>query len=755
MNDKFTEILKRAEKEINEGKFDLAGLRTAERTGELALGANEYFGRLTEDDCFRMFVVGSTNSGKSAFVNSLIGKNLMPVSSNSCTAIAYRIERSDDRSVSFRAFRAGTVTLTEEGELGFDEESDLTEALEEFVEKESGKGEKSDFLRRAIAFINDLPKTEGEAEACGRKDYIADKEIAVKYPVRLELPVASFVINDTPGHTDSANGGSHFEKLCEAIRGDTANTVLLFVLRPDNPSTVDNAELVDKICEINKAIDPSYSFFIVSHADAVAQNPISLSDGKTLTQAERLAEFDDLIEKNTVRAKSCVVEFKNRNVFFVDSYKSLLAFGYPELLSEDGFLPYEHERDEKGNLVVSDRVLPYYRKDRTGTEGVSAEEIGRECEEILQGGSSPLEKALVRSGLRSVGSALSRYILLKKDELKADKLRRGIEGRFAEVQDRLAKEKSGAISRLNKLYAEKKETEERLGRVVKDKLDAVRFSFDRSFFAELEEEVGKRCFEVMKDAVSDFHGIDKEQFAKLYGSCHPKTNLVSLKGMNRKSMDVFKEEVKTEIVEKQLNDLYYETVIEGFFDNGKFGKAVKAQKAKILGDCYRKLAEDDRLEGISDPTIEVTENLKGDVRGFAVKNLREREVSLRWNDFTGGEKLKNFFVGIFRPSKKKLITQKLEVDEEAQSDALSADWKTIEEALENAVEQSFSENELAAFRKEASGEECLSSVKSMREICKAIADDEELLDALTLDEETMKEKTEAFRALFTAAESGE
>ena len=43
----------------------------------------------------------------------------------------------------------------------------------------------------------------------------------------------------------------------------------------------------------------------------------------------------------------------------------------------------------------------------------------------------------------------------------------------------------------------------------------------------------------------------------------------------------------------------------------------------------------------------------------------------------------------------------------------------------------------------------------MREICKAIADDEELLDALTLDEETMKEKTEAFRALFTAAESGE
>lgn len=755
MNDKFTEILKRAEKEISEGKFDLAGLKTAERTGELALGANEYFGRLLEDDCFRMFVVGSTNSGKSAFVNSLIGKNLMPVSSNSCTAIAYRIERSDDRSVSFPASRAGTVTLTEEGEFGFDEESDLTDALSEFVGKESVKGEKSDFLRRAIAFINDLPKTEEEAGACGWNDYISGKEITVKYPVRLELPVGSFVINDTPGHTDSANGGSHFGKLCDAIRGDTANTVLLFVLRPDNPSTTDNAELVDKICEINKAIDPSYSFFIVSHADAVAQNPISLSDGKTLTQAERLAEFDNLIEKNTVMAKSCVVEFKNRNVFFVDSYKSLLAFGYPELLSEDGFLPYEHERDDKGNLVVSDRVLPYYRKDRTGTEGVSAEEIRRECEEILQSGSSSLEKALVRSGLRSVGCALSRYILLKKDELKADKLRRGIEGRFAEVEERLKKEKSEAISRLNALYAEKEETEERLGRVVKDKLDAVRFSFDRSFFAELEEEVGKHCFEVMKDAVSDFHGIDKEQFAKLYGSCHPKTNLVSLKGMNRRSMDVFKEEVKTEIVEKQLNDLYYETVIEGFFDNEKFGKAVKAQKSKILGECYRKLAGDDRLEGIADPAVEVTEDLKGDVRGFAVKNLREREVSLRWNDFTGGEKLKNFFVGIFRPSKKKLITQKLEVDEEAQSDALSADWKTIEEALENAVEQSFSENELAAFRKEASGKECLSSVKSMREIVKAIADDEELLDAITLDEETMKKKTEDFRSLFAAAERGE
>ena len=139
MNDKFTEILKRAEKEISEGKFDLAGLKTAERTGELALGANEYFGRLLEDDCFRMFVVGSTNSGKSAFVNSLIGKNLMPVSSNSCTAIAYRIERSDDRSVSFPASRAGTVTLTEEGEFGFDEESDLTDALAEFVGKESAK----------------------------------------------------------------------------------------------------------------------------------------------------------------------------------------------------------------------------------------------------------------------------------------------------------------------------------------------------------------------------------------------------------------------------------------------------------------------------------------------------------------------------------------------------------------------------------------------------------------------------------------
>ncbi|MDY2879468.1 MAG: dynamin family protein [Candidatus Borkfalkiaceae bacterium] len=744
----YSAALREAEKAILRGDYDLSVLRTAERAGELALSAGGYFRELLRDDCFRIFVIGSTNSGKSAFVNSLIGENLMPVSSRSCTAIAYRVEKSEKKSLTFGAFAAGRVTVSEEGEVVCDRDSDLTDLLFRFLSGRKEEGKAETLFRDAIAFLNGLPKTREEAEAAGTDDYISDSEIVVRYPVRLELPVDSFVINDTPGHTDSANGGSHFEKLCEAVRGDTANTVLLFVLRPDNPSTTDNAELVDKICEINRAIDPAYSFFIVSHADSVAQNPFSLSEGKPLSREERMGEFDELVEKNTVKAKSCVIRFGERNVFFVDSYKSLLSFSFPELLSAEGYMPYEYERDEKGFPVLSDRVLPYYRKNRVATEGISAEKIVGECEKILESDRSPLEKSLVRSGLYSVRAALSEYVLLKKDEMKAGKLRRGVSGRLREVSAWLKEEKEKALCRMEKNAEKKKETEERLLRVVKDKLDAVRFEFDRGFFASLEEEVGERCLDVLSRAVSEFHGIGKEQFTELYNACHPKANLISLKGMNKRSIEVFKEEVKTEIVEKKLNDLYLDAVIGGFFDNPRFGEGVTAQKAKILSGCYEKLAADDRLTGIGKPDVSVTREIAGDVRGFALENLRKREVSLRWRDFTGAEKFRNFIVGIFRPSGKKVITQKLEVDVEMQKEALAANWKAIEDALSEAVEKSFSENELASFRALASGEPCLSSVDGIAKLGEETEKDRSYAEALTEDEKRVEEMTDSFLSLF-------
>ena len=158
----YTAALREAEKAILRGDYDLSALRTAERAGELVLSAGGYFRELLRDDCFRIFVIGSTNSGKSAFVNSLIGENLMPVSSRSCTAIAYRVEKSEKKSLTFGAFAAGRVTVSEEGEVVCDRDSDLTDLLFRFLSGQKEEGKAETLFRDAIAFLNGLPKTREE-----------------------------------------------------------------------------------------------------------------------------------------------------------------------------------------------------------------------------------------------------------------------------------------------------------------------------------------------------------------------------------------------------------------------------------------------------------------------------------------------------------------------------------------------------------------------------------------------------------------
>ena len=744
-----------------------SSLENSDKLGDLVANAADEILSLKNDDGFNIFVTGSTNSGKSAFVNSLLGTDLMPVSSSSCTSISYRIIKSDSRNISFTTNIGGKITV--DADNGFKIKSEKVCSIASLLDNVIGNAEKTfanikenvdlyknRILAKIISYINYLPKSENEririkneidyrtdnvwkdyeqrfacAPAILENEYVSGFEVVINFPIVLKLGSdEKFTINDTPGHTDSANDGEHFEKLKNAIKNDKSNTVLMFVTRPDNPSTVDNANLIDTVYSVNKSLDPDYSFFIVSHADAIGQNKMNTENGELFSEEERLGEFDRLIENNKIKCKNCVINFKDRNVFFIDSYKSMLTDKFPDKINEDGFIEYELHFTKKGAKEISSSYLPYYAKNRIGTGDLYSEEIAGKCEEILKGSGDNIEKARVRTGLYSVELALNKYLDINYDIIKSKKLYDGALSKTDEILTEITRQMDDAV----KIYNDCKTDFDTKKQNLLDKLflilstQTIIFNAGDTFSA-IENNTGKKCLELLQETTKVYHGINKEQFIELYNKQHPDTNLISLKGIKKDRINELKDEVKNDIINNKLNNLYLNTIIDDFFSAEELSGVIRDYKLDKLNEIYDTIAKMPEFAGIGECKKDyVSENLSAGVKERAANNLIEREVSLDWNNFSGFEKIKNSFIGVFNPKNKKYITQKLEVDEKTQSAKIKANWEKVEESINLAVADSFKACEYEAFKTEMLSDaiidkiSALSVIKDKKDKYKAIID---------------------------------
>jgi GTPase SAR1 family protein len=225
------------------------------------------------DDAIPICVLGNYSSGKSTFINALIGCELLPSGDEPVTARVYRIRRSRQADRGSISFTLGDMPVR----LAFDDRGlrrsavDQPEILHAVFDATAGL--EPDMIRqmnRALEVINGLDEAEGER--------------TVSDLIDIEVPTNSddawdrdneFVIFDTPG-SNAASHADHQRVLREAMNG-MSNGLPVYVCEYSSLDTTDNQQLYDEVRHI-EALDDRFTMIIVNKADAAALPRAGFSD---------------------------------------------------------------------------------------------------------------------------------------------------------------------------------------------------------------------------------------------------------------------------------------------------------------------------------------------------------------------------------------------------------------------------------------------------------------------------------------------
>lgn len=254
-------------------------------------------------------VMGLYSAGKSAFINSLIGIELLPSASNPTTAKTYKISFGTRYEIKF------TYTDKKKGKkevvLSFDNKKyRVNQSAELGIVKELDEIMKYDSVEErmyyALSIINNYDMNYNRNHDDTQKLWRVSDLIEVTLPIRssvLPFDECDFIIYDTPG-SNSASYTDHTEVLKKAMEGQT-NGLPIFVTIPDNMDVEDNGKLIKAIEDLGDALDKSNLMIVVNKADQL--------------------DFSELKEKKNNFRNLIVSNLNPAGIYFVSSIIGLGA----------------------------------------------------------------------------------------------------------------------------------------------------------------------------------------------------------------------------------------------------------------------------------------------------------------------------------------------------------------------------------------------------------------------------------------------
>lgn len=286
-------------------------------------------------------VMGLYSSGKSAFINSLIGREILPSASDPATAKIYKIRAAEECAISFRYHNENyrIEFQNEKWKVNKNPNSEIMKRIKECLEKQSSETEEQ-YMYWTLYALNDFAKYEGEVRhaelvKCADKKLSAGEienagaeekigkllekyriqelvqegeikknllddviEINVKF-VHSYLPLErfGFIIYDTPG-TNSMMFQEHADILRESLRQQT-DGLPIFVTTPDSMDGKDNQAIINSINELGDALDKSNMLIVINKSDEKS--------------------YETLQEKSSHQDKLFVTKWKSNRAYFVSS----------------------------------------------------------------------------------------------------------------------------------------------------------------------------------------------------------------------------------------------------------------------------------------------------------------------------------------------------------------------------------------------------------------------------------------------------
>ena len=267
-------------------------------------------------------VLGNYSSGKSTFINSLIGYEVLPSGDDPLTAKIHRIERSkfDDRASVCFDYKDNRVRITFEAhgmpEFSMSKDSELYTILYESVEP---------YSERSIACrVNRILEAINSGDNAEIMRDVSDM-IEISVPFNKEGVFGSslnkFVIFDTPG-SNAASNLDHIKVLKKAMV-DLSNGLPVYVSEYNSLDTTDNEKLCSEIKNMPE-LDSRFSMIIVNKADDA--NLKNFNEERLLHQAiPRQLYSGGVYFVSSIMGLGSKNDGKFRNEFYEDIYDRIKA----------------------------------------------------------------------------------------------------------------------------------------------------------------------------------------------------------------------------------------------------------------------------------------------------------------------------------------------------------------------------------------------------------------------------------------------
>jgi GTPase SAR1 family protein len=378
-------------------------------------------------------LVGTYSSGKSTFINTLIGRRILPESINSETAKMFRIRNAKNPSITFNLCSSDNtqpnkVTLSwNESKKKFVFESERPcETTKRKIQNEINNAlvfhlQPHEQLYQILKSINELPN----AVSDDANEYV-DGIIDVNYPSQLD-PNLNFTFYDTPG-TDS-NSNEHLLVLQKALQQQT-NSILIVLYEPTKMEGTGNSTLYKLIHSSRESVDTkdqvhidlTRSLHIINQADT--RSLTDLANLKNKKVGISLKETDKIYNEQAE-----YIDLATERLFFVSSKAAYIAKAIEANVdTEDERLWLANHSNEINNTPLMDPLLKkdedsevetgmYFKLNKMANADNDTQRLLEDCMEELKKCDEPndnslypiLHRVYVNSGMFAVEKEIIRY----------------------------------------------------------------------------------------------------------------------------------------------------------------------------------------------------------------------------------------------------------------------------------------------------------------------------------------------------------
>ena len=382
-----------------------------------------------------LVVAGAYSTGKSSFINALIGEELLPTASKPTTAKIFKVTSLPQGTWSDTVIRfqyggqSVQICFNQDGyyleDSAFLPDLELKRRLDAALRDVRPSPA---YVCRLISVLNEF-----NSQKNGTADHLISDWIEIDTPFvgsTLPLDRYQFTICDTPG-PNAAERKEHKEAMEKALEGQT-NGLPLLLTEPDNMSDTIVKELWKQLSGI-EALDTSNTMIVVNKAD----------------EKIRKVLVDNLEEKPSFSSQN--------NVFFLSSIVGLGAKkpDMEQCVDENISYIFEEKKlnftsNEKTRLFPIDK-LPDYRLQPICEAGEKANE-----------GEDMQQRLLHNSGLWAVENEISRFAEKYAAYNKSQQAQTYLSSAVRTLKDRAERKKAEKAELLAQIVAKMSEKEQEL-----------------------------------------------------------------------------------------------------------------------------------------------------------------------------------------------------------------------------------------------------------------------------------------------------